>query len=91
MKNGLKIVKLGVNMSKEEFREALYGKVEHLPAEYAIKHIISDLIDEIYDLKHEQQRLKDLMIKCSQDFCKHGSNIAAEMAISRFHSYLKGN
>lgn len=78
-------------MNKEKFREALYSKVDGLPAEYAIKYVISDLIDEIYNLKTEQQRLKDLMIRCSQDFCKHGSNIAAEMAISRFHSYLKGN
>lgn len=77
-------------MNKEQFKEALYSKVEHLPAEYAIKYVISDLIDEIYNLKTEQQRLKDLMIRCSQDFCKHGSNIAVEMAISRFHSYLKG-
>lgn len=78
-------------MNKEEFREALYSKVEHLPAEYAIKHIISDLIDEIYDLKHEQERLKDLMIRCSEDFSNHGSEVGFQIALSRFHCYLLGD
>lgn len=46
-------------MNKEEFRETLYAKVDGLPAEYAIKYVISDLIDEIYDLKVEVQQLRD--------------------------------
>lgn len=78
-------------MSKEEFREALYSKVDGLPAEYAIKYVISDLTDEIYDLKHEKQRLKDLMVRCSEDFSNHGGKVALQIALSRFHCYLLGD
>lgn len=47
---------------KEQFKEDLYSRVENLPSEYAIKYVISDLIDEIYDLKQQQQSMKELYI-----------------------------
>lgn len=46
-------------MTKEEFKDGLYSKVEHLPSEWVIKGVISDLIDEIYDLKEEVRLLKE--------------------------------
>lgn len=47
---------------KEQFKEDLYSRVENLPSEYAIKYVMSDLIDEIYDLKQQQQSMKELYI-----------------------------
>lgn len=78
-------------MTKEEFKEELYSKVQDLPSEYAIKYVISDLIDEIYDLKHEQQRTKDLMIRCYEDLSKHGNEIGMQIALSRFACYILGD
>lgn len=54
-------------MTKEEFKEDLYSKVEELPSEYAIKYVISDLIDEIYDLKEEVRLLKEYNIDRERD------------------------
>lgn len=73
-------------MNKEEFREALYSKAEHLPAEYAIKHIVSDLIDEIYDLKQENKNVKELLFWCAQDIRNHGFNIGGQIALSRIEN-----
>lgn len=78
-------------MTKEEFKEDLYSKVQDLPSEYAIKYVISDLIDEIYDLKHEQQRAKDLMVSCYQDMQNYGTEIGMQIALSRFACYLLGD
>lgn len=78
-------------MTKEEFKEGLYSKVEHLPSEWAIMGVISDLIDEIYDLKHEQQRTKDLMLHCYEDMQNHGTEIGMQIALSRFACYLLGD
>lgn len=54
-------------MTKEEFREAVYSKVQGLPSEYAIKYVISDLIDEIYDLKEEIRLLKEYNTERERD------------------------
>lgn len=78
-------------MTKEEFKEGLYSKVEHLPSEWAIKGIISDLIDEIYDLKYEQQRAKDLIVRCYEDLSKHGNEAGTQIVLSRFACYLLGD
>lgn len=73
-------------MNKEEFREALYSKVDGPPAEYAIKYVISDLIDEIYDLKKENQNIKELMYWCVQDIRNHGFDVGGQVALSRIEN-----
>ncbi|QGH72593.1 MAG: protein of unknown function DUF1700 [Myoviridae sp. ctThM1] len=73
-------------MNREEFREALYSKVDGLPAEYAIKYVISDLIDEIYDLKKENQSIKELLYWCAQDIRNHGFDVGGQVALARIEN-----